>query len=44
MKRVLAALVLTLALAYGQTMTKEENRSHVVLPSPRLLVWRVEPE
>lgn len=44
MERVLAPLVLTLGLAYGQTMTKEENRSHIVLPNPRLLVWRVEPE
>lgn len=43
MKRVLAALVLTLGLADGQTMTKEENRGHIVLPNPRLWAWR-EPE
>jgi hypothetical protein len=36
MKRVLAALVMLLGLAYGQT-AKEENYSHIVLPNPKLL-------
>jgi hypothetical protein len=36
MKRVFAAVVLMLGLAYGQT-AKEENISRIVLPNPRLL-------
>jgi hypothetical protein len=36
MKRVFAAVVLMLGLAYGQT-AKEENRSRIVLPNASLL-------
>jgi len=36
MKRVLAAVILTLGLAYGQTAT-EEKGSHIVLPNPKVL-------
>ena len=36
MKRVLAAVVLMLGLAYSQTAT-EENGSRIVLPNPKLL-------
>jgi hypothetical protein len=36
MKRILAAMVLMLGLAYGQTAS-EENGSHIVLPNPKLL-------
>src|ERR1700687_520346 len=36
MKRVLAAVVMMLGLAYGQTAT-EESHSRIVLPNPKLL-------
>lgn len=36
MKRLIAAVLLTLGLANCQT-AKEENRSHLVLPNPKLL-------
>jgi len=36
MKRVLAAVILTLGLAHGQS-PKEDNRSRIVLPNPELL-------
>ena len=36
MKRVLAAVVLMLGVAYGQTAT-EDNGSRIVLPNPKLL-------
>jgi hypothetical protein len=36
MKRVLAAAILMLGLAYGQTAT-ERNGSRIVLPNPKLL-------
>jgi hypothetical protein len=36
MKRVLAAVVLMLGLAHGQT-AKEENSSRIVLPNPKVL-------
>ena len=39
MKRVIAAVVLMLGLAYCQT-AKEENASRVVLPNPKLLRCR----
>jgi hypothetical protein len=52
MKRALAAAVLTLALAHSQA-SKEQNRTGIVLPSPKLLqcrssacsrLWSEEPE
>lgn len=52
MKRVLAAVVMMLGLAYGQT-AKEENHSRIVLPNPKLLrcgpsdcsrLWLEQPE
>ena len=36
MKRAFAAVVLMLGMAHGQT-AKEENRSRIVLPNPKLL-------